>query len=130
MATEQLLEISEKSVELSLEKGADQAQVMTFLLNNALTKYSNSQIDQNVAFKIGGITIKVVMDKKIGAVRLNTLEEKRIRNATKQAVNIAKVTQPNKDFKSLPGPEEWTPIENRLRREYSYLQPRLSCRKG
>jgi len=111
MVTKRLLDISEKTVKIALKEGANQAQAVSFLLDSALTRFANSQIHQNVASKTGGIAIKVAMDKKIGMLRVNTLEEKQIEDAVKKAVKIAKVTPPNKDFKSLPEPQKWASIE-------------------
>lgn len=111
MVTKRLLDISEKTVKITLKEGADQAQAASFLLDDALTRFANSQIHQNVASKTGGIAIKVVINKKIGTLRVNTLEENQIDDAVKKAVKIAKVTPPNKDFKSLPDPQKWTPIK-------------------
>jgi len=111
MVTKRLIDISEKAVKIASKEGADQAQAASFLSDNALTRFANSQIHQNVASKTGGIAIKVVMDKKIGTLRVNTLEENQIEDAVKKAVKIAKVTPPNKDFKSLPEPQKWSPIE-------------------
>jgi PmbA protein len=111
MVTKRLADLSEKTVKTALKEGADQAQVASFLLDNALTRFANSRIHQNVASKTGGIAIKVVMDKKIGTLRVNTLEEKQIEGAVKKAVKIAKVSPSNKDFKNLPEPLKWAPIE-------------------
>jgi len=111
MVTKRLIDISEKTVKIAVKEGADQAQAAAFLLDTALTRFANSQIHQNVASKTGGIAIKVVMNKKIGTLRVNTLEERQIEDAVKKAVKIAKVTPSNKDFKSLPEPQKWAPIE-------------------
>jgi len=111
MTTKQLLELAEKTVKTALKQGADQAQTSSFMLNTALTRFANSQIHQNVASKNGGILIKVVTNKKIGTLRVNSFEEKQIEEAVIKAMKIAKVTPPNKDFKSLPEPQKWTPIE-------------------
>jgi len=111
MVTKRLLDISEKTVKIALKEGASQTQAASFLLDNALTRFANSQVHQNVASKTGGIMIKVVMNRKIGTLRVNTLEERQIEDTVKKAIKIAKVTPPNKDFKSLPEPQKWTPIE-------------------
>jgi predicted Zn-dependent protease len=111
MSTKQLLEISEKAVKVALKKGAGQAQVASFLLDTALTRFANSQIHQNVASKNGGVAIKVITRKKIGFLRANTLDERKIEDAVDKALNIARVVPPNKDFISLPSPQKWTPIK-------------------
>jgi predicted Zn-dependent protease len=111
MSTKQLLEISEKAVRVALKKGAGQAQVASFLMDTALTRFANSQIHQNVASKGGGVAIKVITNKKIGTMRANTLDERKIEDAVEKALNIARVSPPNKDFRSLPSPQKWTPIK-------------------
>ncbi len=111
MSTRQLLEISEKAVKAALKKGADQVQVASFIMDTALTRFANSQIHQNVATKNGGVAVKVITKKKIGTLRANTLEAKKIEDAVEKALNIARVSPPNKDFKSLPSPQKWTPIK-------------------
>ncbi len=111
MSTKQLLEISQKAVKVALKKGADQAQVTSFLMDAALTRFANSQIHQNMATKTGGVVIKVITKKKIGTLRANTMDDRRIENAVEKALNIARVSPPNKDFRSLPSPQKWTPIK-------------------
>ncbi len=111
MSTKQLIDLSEKAVKVAIKKGADQAQAASFMLDGALTRFANSQIHQNVASKNGGISIKVILNKKIGTLLVNTLDEDKIGDAVEKTLKIAKVTPPNKDFKSLPKPEKWTPIK-------------------
>ncbi len=118
-----LLSIAEKAVKLALKEKVDQAQATAFLCSKALTRYANSQIHQNVASKIGGVKIKVVVNKRVGTLRVNTLEEKQIQDAVKQATKIAEVTPPNKDFKSLPEPERWSPIEGAFDKDTATCSP-------
>jgi len=110
MDTKELLDLSKKTVKVALKKGADQAQASSFLADRALTRFANSQIHQNVASRTGGIIIKVVTKKKIGTLSVNTLNVEQIEDAVEKALTIAKVTPPNKDFKSLPTPQKWSPI--------------------
>jgi predicted Zn-dependent protease len=111
MSTKQLLDISEKAVRVALKKGVDQVQVASFLLDRALTRFANSQIHQNVASKTGGVAVKVITKKRIGTLLANTLDERKIEDAVEKALNIARVAPPNKDFRSLPSPQKWTPIK-------------------
>jgi predicted Zn-dependent protease len=110
MSTKQLAEVSEKAVKVAIKKGVDQAQASAFLVNEALTRFANSQIHQNVASRTGGVAIKVILKKKIGTMLINTLDEPRIVDAVEKAIGVAKVSPPNRDFKSLPEPQKWTPI--------------------
>ena len=123
MVTERLLNVAEKTVELAVKEKVDQAQVASFLWDSALTRYANSQIHQNLASKTGGVAIKVVIGKKVGTLSVNTLEEKQIKEAIRQAVKIAEIIPPNKDFKSLPKPEKWAPIQGVFDEETATCSP-------
>jgi len=111
MDTKALIDLSKKTVKFAIKKSADQAQAASFILDRALTRFANSQIHQNVASRTGGVMIKVVTKKKIGTLSINALNEKQIEAAVEKALKIAKVTPPNKDFKSLPKPQKWAPIK-------------------
>lgn len=129
MMTEPLLSITEKVVKLALKEKVDQAQATAFLCDKALTRYANSQIHQNVASKTGGVSIKVVVNKRIGTLHVNALEEKQIQGAVKQVMKIVKVTPPNKDFKSLPEPEKWSPIEGAFDKDTATCSPEYRAKR-
>ena len=129
MVTERLLGIAEKTVQYAMRRNVDQAQASAFLLDTALTRFANSQIHQNVATKKGGVLIKVVLNKQISTTRVNTLEEQQIQKAVMQAAKIAKASPPNKDFKSLPEPEPWTPIEGTFDEETASCTPMYRAEK-
>ncbi|MEM0006848.1 MAG: TldD/PmbA family protein [Candidatus Bathyarchaeia archaeon] len=124
MDVERLREIAEKTVEYALKQKVSQAQAVAFVIDNALTRFANSQIHQNVAQKMGGVSIKVVLDQRISTVQANTLEEKGIREAVEQAVKIAKASSPNKEFKSLPEPEAWKPVRGAFDKETAECTPK------
>ncbi|MCW3994186.1 MAG: TldD/PmbA family protein [Candidatus Bathyarchaeota archaeon] len=129
MVTERLLGIAEKTVQYATRQNIDQAQASAFLLDTALTRFANSQIHQNVATKKGGVLIKVVLNKQISTTRVNTLEEEQIEKAVMQAVRIARASPPNKDFKSLPEREPWSPIEGVFDEETANCTPRYRAEK-
>lgn len=129
MVTERLREIAEKTVQYALKQKVSQAQAVAFLLDNALTRFANSQIHQNVGQKSGGVAIKVVLDKRISSVQANTLEEDGIKEAVQQAVKIAKASSPNKDFKSLPEPEPWKPVKGAFDKETVECTPMFRAEK-
>jgi predicted Zn-dependent protease len=129
MVTERLREIAEKTVEYAVKQKVDQAQASAFMMDNSLTRFANSQVHQNVASKSGGVTIKVVLDKRISTIQVNTLEEKEIEKAVVQAVKIAKASPPNKEFKSLPEPEKWTPIKGAFDKETASCEPKYRAEK-
>ncbi|MGQ9507465.1 MAG: PmbA/TldA family metallopeptidase, partial [Candidatus Bathycorpusculaceae bacterium] len=129
MVTERLREIAEKTVKYSLKQKVDQAQASAFMMDNSLTRFANSQVHQNVARKSGGVTIKVILNKKISTIQVNSLEEDEIRKAVVQAVKIAKASPPNKEFKSLPEPEKWTPIKGAFDKETANCEPKYRAER-
>jgi len=124
-----LLEIAEKAVQYSINKKVDQAQASAFMSDTALTRFANSQVHQNVATKTGGVTIKVIMKKRISSLRINSLEEKDIKKGVLQAVKIAQASQPNKLFKSLPEPEPWRPIARAFDEETAECTPKYRAER-
>ncbi|MEM3153635.1 MAG: hypothetical protein QW629_02860, partial [Candidatus Bathyarchaeia archaeon] len=129
MDVERLREIVEKTVDYALKKKVSQAQAVAFIVDNALTRFANSQIHQNVAQKMGGVSIKVALDQRISTVQANTLEEKGIREAVEQAVKIAKASSPNKEFKSLPEPEAWKPVRGAFDEVTAECTPKFRAEK-
>jgi predicted Zn-dependent protease len=129
MITERLKEIAEKTVQFAVKQKADQAQASAFLVDDALTRFANSQVHQNVAQKSGGVSIKVILNKRISTIRVGTLEEKQIENAVTEAVKIAKASSPNKEFKSLPEPEKWSPIKGAFDDETANCEPKYRAEK-
>jgi len=129
MDTERLKEIAEKTVQYAEKQKVDQAQAAAFLTDTALTRFANSQIHQNVAEKSGGVIIKVILNKRISTLRANTLEDEEIQKAVQHAVRIAKASSPNKEFKSLPEPEKWNPIEGAFDEETAKYAPKLRAER-
>jgi len=108
---ERLKTVAERTVDFAVKQKVGQAQASVFLSDSALTRFANSQIHQNVAEKSGGVAVKIVLDKRISAISVNTLEQREIEKAVLQAIKIAKASSPTKDFKSLPKPEKWAPVK-------------------
>jgi PmbA protein len=120
---DKLLEIAEKTVQYSMNQNVDQVQASSFMSDTALTRFANSQIHQNVAAKTGGVMIKIILKKRITSLRVNSFEEEDIKNSVLRAVKIAKASQPNKLFKSLPEPEPWKPIGRAFDQETADCAP-------
>jgi len=129
MSFEQVLEISERTLRLALKENVDQAEATAFLFDSARTRFANSQIHQNVASKSGGVTVKVVIGKKIGFMRTDVLEAQQIEDTVRQAIKIAKVTPENEDFKSLPQPEKWEPLKDAFDEDTANCSPEYRAEK-
>jgi len=122
MSCEHLLEIAERGVRLALGRGVNQAQTSVFLLQGGLTRFANSTIHQNLTSRRGEVLVKVVLeDNRIGLFGTSLME--RLEEAVERAVRLAKASNPNREFKSLPEPEAWRPIEDSFDDETARCTP-------
>lgn len=81
---------------------ADQTEVVIFNQTQALTRFANNYIHQNVNESNSTISIRVVFGKKIGSASTNSLAPKKIKETVKWAEEIAKFQHENRDFISFP----------------------------
>ncbi len=76
-----------------------------------LTRYTKSQIHQNVAQEDFTVYVKVVEGTRVGVARTNQLAEEAIAAAERKAREIARRQPENPHFPGLLGPQEYTPTE-------------------
>ncbi|HLY64712.1 MAG TPA: TldD/PmbA family protein [Chloroflexota bacterium] len=87
---------------LSACKQADQAEVLLSTSDEALTRFANNAIHQNVAERNSSLQVRVVIGKRIGVAGANSLEGKAVREAAESACALARLSEENGDFVSLP----------------------------
>jgi predicted Zn-dependent protease len=81
---------------------ADHKEITIFNDDQALTRFANNHIHQNVRESNTNISVRVVFGKKIGHASTNSLNLKRVRDAVAWADRIAQFQKENTDFKSFP----------------------------
>jgi len=92
-----------KIVNLALkESKADQVEVNIFNYDQALTRFANNYIHQNVNESNTSISVRAIFGKKIGSASTNSLDPKKIKETVKWAEQIAQFQKENPDFRSLP----------------------------
>lgn len=72
-----------------------------------LTRYTHSEIHQNVSVENMQIYIRVALGKRLGVVVTNTLEEGPLLEAAKQAIELARHQPENPFFEGFPHPAEY-----------------------
>ena len=85
-------------------KEADQAEVVLSTSDEALTRFANNTIHQNVSERNSSLRVRVVMGKRIGVAIANSLGAQALHEAAKAACTIARFSEENADFQSLPAP--------------------------
>jgi PmbA protein len=81
---------------------ADQQEITIFNDDQALTRFANNYIHQNVRESNTNISVRVAFGKKIGSASTNSLDRQRIKETVAWADRIARFQRDNKDFKTLP----------------------------
>lgn len=92
-----------KYFDLVLESAAaDQTEVMVYKESSALTRFSNSEIHQNMAENNSAISIRSITNGKIGTAFTNKVDDKSIKNAVDAAEKNASLSPKDTNFKTLP----------------------------
>ncbi|MGD2206520.1 MAG: TldD/PmbA family protein [Anaerolineae bacterium] len=84
---------------------ADQTEVVILAGDEALTRFANSTIHQNVAQADAEVRIRVVIGKRVGVATTNNLADEALAQTLDNALAIARLQPENPEFKSLLGPQ-------------------------
>lgn len=82
----------------------DQTEVVVRASDSYLTRYTKNYIHQNVGERDSSLTVRVILDRRIGQASTNSLSDQAVRETVATAARIASLQQPNEEFRSLPGP--------------------------
>lgn len=83
---------------------ADALEVLFLGLDEALTRFANNEIHQNVAEANQALVIRAAFDQRVGSVSTNDLSREGITRAVEQAEGLAKLRPENPDFPGFANP--------------------------
>ena len=95
----------------ALERAEGPAEIVFMGGRSELTRFTKSQVHQNVAEEDLTIHVKAVEGKRVGVARTNQLSAEAIAAAEKKAREMARRLPENPHFPGLLGPQEYTPTE-------------------
>ncbi|HLF79917.1 MAG TPA: TldD/PmbA family protein [Dehalococcoidia bacterium] len=87
---------------------------------SALTRFANNYIHQNVQETDLSISVRAVIGKKIGVASSDVISTGGLKELAGRAVELARLQEPNVDFRSLPGPTPQKQVDSYLERTASY----------
>ncbi len=82
--------------------GGDEAEVLFTTSQNALTRFTQNYIHQNMASESSEIQLRVIAEGKEGCFTTNRLDDESLKNAAKSALEIALAQPPSDSFPGLP----------------------------
>jgi predicted Zn-dependent protease len=83
---------------------ATETEVVFLGLEEALTRFANNEIHQNVAETQGVLAIRVALGKRVAALSTNALDEAGVERALEQALALAKLQPENPYFPGFTPP--------------------------
>jgi PmbA protein len=89
---------------------AQQTEVLVTEWDNALTRFANNGIHQNVAERDVSVRVRVIKDGKTGVASINQMNEAAASDVLKRAIAIADL-QPKGELVPMPGPAKAQPVQ-------------------
>lgn len=99
MELETIIELAQEGIKRS---PAGETEIIVSQSHSALTRFFANQIHQNVAEVNGWVSVRAVIDGKIGVASTNLLTTEAINEAVKKASEAAKLAPQDKNFAGLP----------------------------
>ncbi len=82
--------------------------------NQALTRFANNSIHQNVAERTTHLSVRPVIDGRTARATTNRLDGEGIRSVVEQAIAITRLTEPNPDLPPLAEADTCQNVERRF----------------
>jgi predicted Zn-dependent protease len=99
---------------------ADQTEAVFIGSDNALTRFANSFIHQNVSETNSKTYIRAILGKKIGVAVTNSFKRDDLKKALENAIEIAKNQKENPDFSTLPSKEKYVKLRTHFKNTASF----------
>jgi predicted Zn-dependent protease len=103
--------IAEQAVARALEAGATSAEAVVTRSDEALTRFANSQIHQNVGGTDTQVNLRFVDGQRIGVTSGNRIDDGSLADLAHSAAAIARLQPERPDFTSLPSDGPVTAVD-------------------
>ena len=108
LSAAELERIAERVLKLS---DADETEVDVSATTDALTRFANNTIHQNVAEQTLGISVRAVVDGRTARATSNKTDEESLRRVVASAVNLARNEPENPDLLPMPGKQKYQKVK-------------------
>src|SRR3979490_2216009 len=99
--------IAEKIFKLS---DADETEVEIGVVSDALTRFANNTIHQNVAEQVLNVSVRTVFDGRTARATTNKTDEESLRRAVAASAALARSRPRNPDLLPMPGPQKYAKV--------------------
>jgi PmbA protein len=102
--------IAERVVKLAKAQGVDHAEVDAGANTDALTRFANNTIHQNVAEQTLSISVRAIVDGRTARASTNKIDDDSIRRVVTAAASLAKNQPKNPDLLPLLGKQKYQKV--------------------
>jgi predicted Zn-dependent protease len=92
-------------------RGVDQVEAAVGAAGNALTRFANSTIHQNVAERKGLLSVRLILDHRTARASTNRLDQASIDAVVEQAVAITRAAEPDPELLPLEEPSDLVDVD-------------------
>ncbi|MEO7143105.1 MAG: TldD/PmbA family protein [Bryobacteraceae bacterium] len=108
LTLEQAAEIHGRVERAARARGVADVEAMVSAQSDALTRFANNAIHQNVAEQARQVSVRVIVDQRTARASTNRLDDAAIESIVEQAIAIARAVEPDPELLPLAEPE---PVE-------------------
>jgi predicted Zn-dependent protease len=119
LSDSEMRRIAEKVFKLS---DADETEVQISMVSDALTRFANNTIHQNVAEQVLNISVRTVLDGRTARATTNKVDEDSLRRVVEASKSLARSQPRNPELLPMPGPQRYGKV-SRFFENTAYATP-------
>jgi PmbA protein len=102
--------IQDQVVRAARSQGVEEVEAILSVANQALTRFANNVIHQNVAENASHLSVRARIDGRTARASTNRLDADGIRDVVGQAIAITRLTEPDEELLPMAEPAEYQPV--------------------
>ena len=91
--------------------GRSPVEVMIMAGEEALTRFANNVIHQNVHQASASVTLRLMQGRRVGRASTNRFDKSSLKRCVEAARAMARVQRPDPELLPLPGPQKYQPVK-------------------
>jgi len=103
--------VHDQVVRAARGQGVDEVEAILATSNQALTRFANNAIHQNVAELSSTLSVRARIDGRTARASTNRLDSDAIRDVVEQAIAITRLTEPDEESLPLAEPAEYRKVD-------------------
>jgi predicted Zn-dependent protease len=104
-------DVFDQVVSAARAQGVTEVEAILASGNQALTRFANNAIHQNMAERTTHLSVRAVIEGRTARASTNRLDPASIRGVVEQAIAITRLTEADAELPPLAGPAEYRPVE-------------------